>query len=207
MRARTSSRSLYSFTPCLALLQALAGPLPSADFPHAFASTSAIAAPPESGIHRGWVITFGAGAGRPDLSCDGCTYDRDNGFSAFLSAGRVIHPSTLLGIEASGWTKTRSSTTLRVYTVMAALTQYLSRAGFFLSGGLGLIGFDQNSDFGDISAKGLGFSGRAGYEVALGGLTVAPYVSYARSLLGAQVNGDFDITISNVQVGVSLVVP
>jgi hypothetical protein len=204
MPARNPSRSLFRLTLCLALLQALSASLPSAGVAQAHASTPAIAAPPATGRHRGWVFSLGAGVGRPDFSCDGCTYDRENGFSAFLSAGRAIRPSTLLSIEAGGWTKTRSSSTLRVYSVMAALTQYLRESGLFASGGLGLIGFDQNAN-GDISAKGLGVSGQVGYEVGLGRFAIAPHVSYARSLLGARVLGE-SITISNVQVGVSLVV-
>jgi hypothetical protein len=108
----------------------------------------------------------------------------------------------VLGIEASGWTRSQSGNTLRVYSVMAALTQYLSRSGFFVSGGLGVLGFDVNS-INDISGKGLGFSGRVGYEVGVGRLAIAPHVSYARSLQGVQ----YDITISNLQVGVSLIVP
>ena len=208
MPARNPSRSLLRLIFCLAFLPALSASLPSASLAQVHTSAPSARAPAESEMHRGWVFSLGAGAGRPDLSCDGCIYNRRNGFSAFLSAGRAIRPATLLGIEASGWTRSQSGNTLRVYSVMAALTQYLSRSGFFVSGGLGLIGMHQDGGFTtDFSARGLGFSSRVGYGVGLGRLAIAPHAGYARSLLGAQYDTGHDITISNVQVGVSLIVP
>jgi hypothetical protein len=202
MPARNPCRSLLRLIFCLAFLPALSASVPSAGLAQVHTSAPSAPAPAESEMHRGWVFSLGAGAGRPDLSCDGCIYNRRNGFSAFLSAGRAIRPATLLGIEASGWTRSQTGNTVRVYSVMAALTQYLSRSGFFVSGGLGLIGFDESAVSG-ISGEGLGFSGRVGYEVGVGSLAIAPHLSYARSLQGVQ----HDITISNVQLGVNLVVP
>ena len=78
--------------------------------------------------------------------------------------------------------------------------------------GLGLIGFRQDADFRDLSANGLGFSGRLGYEFGTGGVVVAPYVGYVRGLGGARAKADgddtsSDVVISNFQFGLSIAAP
>ncbi len=99
----------------------------------------------------------------------------------------------------------------RVLSLMAHLTEYLNRSsGLFLRTGLGVIAYrEDNEDFRDVSATGLGFSGRLGYELGRGRVAVVPYVGYLRSLGGAgvQVDGDDvdpDVTISNFQLGLSV---
>jgi hypothetical protein len=138
-------------------------------------------------------------------------FDSRTGFSGFLSLARSVGQKTLLGVEGTGWTKEISgSTSIRVYSLMAHLTEYLNRSsGLFLRTGLGLIGFRQDSDFQDLSANGLGFSGRLGYELGTGGVVVAPYVGYVGGLGGAGAKADgndtgSDVVISNLQFGLSI---
>jgi hypothetical protein len=153
----------------------------------------------------GWHFSLGLGAGRADLTCDGCIYDSRTGVSGFLSVAHSIRPKTLLGGEATAWKKEITW----VYSVMPHLTQYLHDGGGpFLRGGLGLIGFDSNNLYG----IGLGFSGRLGYELDAGTVRVAPYLGFARSIGGAPArqdgdDPDVDLTISGFQFGLSVAAP
>jgi hypothetical protein len=140
-------------------------------------------------------------------------FDSRTGYSAFLSVARSVAQKTLLGVEATGWTKDRSGSTVRIWSLMAHLTQYLNRnSGLFLSAGLGLTGFRDDGDFHEISGNGLGFSGRLGYEIGTGGVAIVPYVGYLRGLGGGGVNigdNDFstDVIIHNFQFGLGIAAP
>jgi hypothetical protein len=153
----------------------------------------------------GWDFSMGVGAGRADLTCDGCIFDSRTGFAGFLSVAHSIRATTLLGGEATTWKKE----TTWVYSVMPHLTQYLHEGGGpFLRGGLGLIGFDSDNIYG----IGLGFSGRLGYELGAGTVRVAPYLGYARSIGGAPARQDgddtgSDVTVSSFQFGLSVAAP
>ena len=227
MPARIPCRGLLGFSPCLALLQGCA----AAVLGSKSTDVAAVSQPPaaevvldraridvtpdsaNARVRSGFHFSLGLGAGRADLTCDGCTFDSRTGYSAFLSVARSVAQKTLLGVEATGWTKERSGTTVRIYSLMAHLTEYLNRSsGLFLRTGLGLIGFHQDGGFQDLSANGLGFSGRLGYELGTGGVVVVPYVGYVRGLGGAGVKADgndtgSDVVISNFQFGLSIAAP
>ena len=158
-------------------------------------------------------FSAGLGAGKADLTCDGCAFDSRTGYSAFLSVDRRVAPNTLLGIEANGWTREKSGVDVRIWGVMAHLTQYLTRgAGPFLSAGLGWTGFHVDQSIQDVSGDGLGFSGRLGYEIEAGRIAVVPYVGYLRGLGGGGVNvGDShqstDVRVHSFQLGLGISVP
>jgi hypothetical protein len=160
---------------------------------------------PRSGYH----FSLGIGAGRGDLTCEGCIFDSKTGYSAFLAVARSVASNTLLGIEASGWTKDET----RIYGVTAQLTQYLNRnSGLFLSAGLGWTGFRSDGGPEDVSGSGLGLSSRLGYELGMGRVSVVPYVGYLRGLgTGGARLGDIttpdDVITHSLQVGVGLAVP
>jgi hypothetical protein len=163
----------------------------------------------------GWHFSLGLGAGKADLTCEGCSFDSRTGFSGFLAVARAIRTTTLLGVEATAWRKEMSpDSPTWVYSVMPHLTQYLHEGGGpFLRGGLGLIGF--NSDNGNqpnVYGIGLGFSGRLGYELAAGSVRVAPYLGFARSIGGTPARRDrrgtgVDLTVSSLQFGLSVAAP
>lgn len=162
-----------------------------------------------------WHFSLGLGAGKTDITCDGCIFDARTGFSGFVSVARAIRTTTLLGIESTVWRKEVSpGSATWVYSVMPQVTQYLNPGGGpFLRGGLGLVGFhSDNSSAENVYGIGLGFSSRLGYELALGGVRVAPYVGFVRSLGGtpARQGGrdvDTDVTVSSFQAGVSVAAP
>ena len=148
-----------------------------------------------------------------DTPCKGCDFASKTGFSGFLSVAGSVGEKTFLGVEGTGWTKNTSGATVRVYSLMAQATEYLSpTSGLFLSAGLGVVGYQEETDLGDRTASTVGFSGRVGYEVSAGSLAFAPYVGIVRSFAGADVKRDgedaeLNIAISNVQFGLSIVVP
>jgi hypothetical protein len=163
----------------------------------------------------GWHFNLGLGAGKADLTCDGCTFDSRTGFAGFLSVARPIRATTLLGVEATAWRKEMSpGSPTWVYSVTPHLSQYLHEGGGpFLRGGLGLIGFNNdNGSQPNTYGIGLGFSGRLGYELSVGSVRVAPYLGFARSIGGTPARRDgadtgVDLTVSSFQFGMSVVAP
>ena len=159
-----------------------------------------------SGFHFG----LGLGGGAKDFACDGCDFASETGLSGFLAVARSVRETTLVGIEGTGWTKSQSGRTARVYSLTAQVTQYWSQtSGLFLGAGLGLVGYHENRDSGDRSANALGFSGRLGYEIGTGAVAFVPYVGIVRTFGGADMKVDgrnegLNVAISNVHFGLSV---
>jgi len=174
----------------------------------------AVAAQPGSAANArqrsGFRFGLGLGAGAMDFACDGCDFASETGFSGFLSVAGSVGEKTLLGVEGTGWTKSQSGTTARVYSLTAQATEYLSTtSGLFLSAGVGVVGYHEGTDFGDRSANAVGFSGRLGYELGTGGVAFVPYVGIVRTFGGADIKLDgedagLNVAISNVQFGLSI---
>jgi hypothetical protein len=170
------------------------------------------AAQPESGRdHRGLHLGIGLGGGSADLTCDGCDFSSQTALSGFVSLGGAVSDNTILGAEGTGWTtKTDPGFNAQVYSLMATVTRYLEpESGAFLKIGLGLIGYREDSDIGELRAKGFGYAGRLGYELRIAGpLLVVPYVG----LLGTLGGTDFEFNgssvgkfgITNLQFGLGL---
>jgi hypothetical protein len=177
---------------------------------------AAVAGQAEAGAnaHRrsGFHLGLGLGAGAMDFACRGCTITSETGFSGFLSLAGSLGEKTLVGVESTGWTKSQSGTTVRVYSVTAQVTEYLSTtSGLFLGAGIGLVGYHQDTDLGDRSASALGFSGRLGYELGKGRVVFVPYVGLVRTFGGADIKLDgedagLNVAISNIQFGLSIAV-
>jgi hypothetical protein len=161
-----------------------------------------------SGFHVG----LGLGAGVMDFACQGCDITSETGVSGFLSLAGSVGEKTLLGVETTGWTKNQSGTTARVYSVTAQVTEYLSTtSGLFLGAGVGIVGYHQDTDSGDRSARAVGFSGRLGYELGTGRVALVPYVGVVRTFGGADIkvdgeNAGLNVAISNIQLGLSIAV-
>jgi hypothetical protein len=153
---------------------------------------------------------LGLGGGAMDFACEGCNFASETGFSGFLSIAGSVAPKTLLGVESTGWTKSESGTTAQVYSLTANVTRYLSAtSGLFARAGVGLVGYREDTDLGDLSARAAGFSGRLGYELGSGRVVFVPYVGVVRTFGGADMkldglNARLNVAISNVQLGLSL---
>lgn len=161
------------------------------------------AGPGHSGMH----LNFGLGGGSAQLSCDGCDYSRETSLSGYLAIATSVHRNVLIGVEGTGWTQSEGA---QVYSFMAQATGYLnSRSGLFVTSGFGLVGRREDSRAGDLTASGLGFSTRVGYEVGLGtSFLLIPYVGYVSTIGGAEFKfngtkvGDYDI--NNIQFGLGI---
>jgi hypothetical protein len=99
-----------------------------------------------------------------------------------------------------------------VYSVTAQVTEYLSTtSGLVLGAGVGIVGYHQDTDSGDRSARAVGFSGRLGYELGTGRVALVPYVGVVRTFGGADIkvdgeNAGLNVAISNIQLGLSIAV-
>ncbi len=155
-------------------------------------------------------IGLGLGGGVMDLPCRGCDDAGKTGFSGFLSLAGLVGTRTLVGIETTGWTKSESGSTPQMYSVTAQVTEYASAtSGLFLSAGVGLVGYREDTDGGDRTASGAGFSSRLGYEVGAGRLAFVPYVGLVRTFGGADtkldgLNARKNVAISNLQFGLGI---
>jgi hypothetical protein len=168
-------------------------------------------AQPANGWARSKVhVGLGLGGGVMDLPCRGCESAAKTGFSGFLSLAGLVGTRTLVGIETPGWTKSESGSTPQVYSVTAQVTEYASAtSGLFLSAGVGLVGYREDAERGDLSASAAGFSGRLGYEIGAGRVAFVPYVGLVRTFGGADMkldgqNARLNVAISNLQFGLSI---
>ena len=191
-------------------VQQEAPPAPTAPGPAAVAAQSEPSANARrrSGFHFG----LGLGAGAMDFACRGCDISSETGFSGFLFLAGSVGEKTLVGVETTGWTKSQSGTTARVYSVTAQVTEYRSTtSGLFLGAGVGIVGYHEDRDLGNRSARAVGFSGRLGYELGRGRVVFVPYVGIVRTFGGAdiKVNGEdagLNVAISNIQLGLGIAV-
>jgi hypothetical protein len=177
-------------------------------------ATGAPGQEPATGIdrHAGFHVGFGLGAGSADRTCTGCDFESKAGMAGILTLGHSVVRNTVLGVEATGWTRSESVTSAQVYSLVAHATRYLSaNSGLFLRAGVGLVGYREDSEArdGDLTASGPGFSGRVGYEFGEGRFVVTPYVGLVRTFGGAdfKVDGEdigFNAAIANLQAGLSI---
>jgi hypothetical protein len=166
-----------------------------------------VAAEGEEPTRSGFHFSAGAGAGAFDQQCRGCTSDNEVGFSGFVSLGGFVGQKTVLGVEGTGWTGKQADVSIQLYSVMGAVTRYASATSdLFLRAGIGLVGYHDEDE---LSAKGLGFSGRLGYEIGNGKVHVVPYVGYVRTFDGIDQKRDgsevgFNFVISQFQFGLGV---
>jgi hypothetical protein len=164
----------------------------------------------EGGGHSGFHFGLGLGGGAGGFSCDFCDTERSTGLSGFLYLGTSVNQTSLIGIEGTGWTKSASGTSGRIYSVMGQFTGYVNEtSGLFLSGGVGLVGYHGDQDIGTLSANAVGFSGRLGYEANAGGrLALIPYVAYlstfGKTMLKVDGEDAFKFKVSNFQFGLAV---
>ncbi len=179
----------------------------------ALVSTLTVAAEAQSArpqTREGFGISVGLGAGMADLSCDGCDFDSETGFSGYLRLGGYLRPNLFLGFESTGWLKEvqGADVTLGFYSAVA---QYYPNAekGLYLKGGLGYSMSTADDGVDELKASGLGLSGGIGYDYRVGkNMSVTPYLNYLRSISSElKVNGTatgVDLNTGILQLGVGL---
>ena len=161
----------------------------------------------EAGSRGAFHFSAGLGAGSFDQQCAGCEIDSEVGLSGFVALGRLLDRQTALGVEGTAWTKDESGVGAQVYSVMAQVTRYASAtSNLFVRAGVGLVGYRNDAD---LTATGLGFSGRLGYEFGRGKVHILPYLGYVRSFDGTDLKRDgdevgFNFVISQLQFGLGI---
>jgi hypothetical protein len=166
-----------------------------------------VAAEDEEPARSGFHFNAGAGAGAFDQQCRGCAVDTEVGFSGFVSLGGFVGQKTVFGVEGTGWTGKQADLSVQLYSAMGTVTRYASEtSGLFLRAGAGLVGYHDENEF---SAKGLGFSGRLGYEIGKSKVHIVPYLGYVRTFDGIDLkrNGNkagFNFVISQFQFGLGV---
>lgn len=152
--------------PVLAMLLTLGAPVLAAQRPQARA---------------GFWISGGGGFGSLDLTCSGCTVDREPGVAYLLALGGTVSRSLLLGGEIEGWAKEVNGVDITFGHVSGVAYWYpQSNGGFFIKGGLGVASLALDAGpLSNDSENGLGLHIGAGYDVRLGkNLSLTPAGSF-----------------------------
>jgi hypothetical protein len=140
---------------------------------------------------------FNVGLGLGTLGCEDCI-DRTDGLSGGLSLGSTLGSRVLLGVGTSGFSKNVDGDLLTVGTLDARVRVYPARrAGFFLTGGLGL----GTLSYGDDDAElGLGLILGVGWDVRVGrNVSLTPFWS------GFAMANDFvDANVGQIGIGVTI---
>lgn len=175
----------------------------------------------EAQERKGFWFDFGVGAGSVGLSADGASSEDDRIGSgvASLSLGWALSPRLLAGfdlrvsvLDVQGDIEGE----MALGNFMATLAYYpRDTSGFFVKGGIGGALVDlsfeqQNTTLTTNLAKGLGLSGRVGYDFYLGrGFSVTPSggVSYGRTgdlvFLGETLFSNWRYTVLDATVSIS----
>jgi hypothetical protein len=177
------------------LIAALAGAL-------LLGSSASLLAQRAAERHGVWVGA-GIGLGSAKLSCDICRLDRTGGTSGYLRAGATVSKAVLVGLEATGWYKSKSNVDQLLGSLQAVVFLYpRPTSGFYLKSGLGISQFSAKDDQDEVSSQALSMQFGVGYEVAMGrGLSIVPYANFLGST-GGDVR--FNDTVSGLSANTSL---
>lgn len=152
--------------------------------------------------HGVWVGA-GLGLGSAKLSCDVCRTNRTGGTAAYLRAGATVTRSVLVGLEATGWYKSKNDVDQLLGSLQAVVLLYPRPAsGFYLKTGLGISQFSAKDNQDEVSSQALSMQFGVGYEVAMGrGMSIVPYANFLGST-GGDVR--FNNTVSGLSANTSL---
>jgi len=143
---------------------------------------------------------FSGGMGYGTLGCDNCD-SREGGVSGGLSFGGTISPRFLLGVGASGWTKTDQGATLTVGLLDARVRFYpQTNGGFFFTAGAGVGSVTGSAGGFSATQQGPGMILGIGYDVSVArNASITPYWNgYAMK------NSNTDANVGQVGLAVTL---
>lgn len=143
---------------------------------------------------------FSGGLGYGTLGCQDCG-SREGGVSGGLSFGGTITPRFLIGVGASGWTKTDQGATLTVGLVDARVRFYpQTTGGFFLTAGAGVGSITGSASGFSATEQGPGMIFGIGYDLRVARNTsITPYWNgYAMK------NSDTDANVGQVGLAITL---
>lgn len=163
----------------------------------------ATASAQRAAAHHGVWVGAGVGLGSAKLSCDVCRTGRSGGTAAYLRAGATITQSVLVGLEATGWYRSKDDIDQLLGSLQAVVLLYPRKAsGFYLKTGLGISQFSAKDNQDEVSSQALSMQFGLGYEVAMGrNMSIVPYANFLGST-GADVR--FNNTVAGLSANTSL---
>lgn len=169
---------------------------------------------PPSARPGGLFYGAGAGGGWTRAACGYCRRDYSFGPIVFARLGGTLGERSLLGAEASLWTKSDAEEDVRLLTgsLMAVAWLYPSADGpLYLKGGLGAVTYRVygEGDDDDLSSLGPALQLGAGYEFRLSErLLLTNYVNVVASRFGKLRSGEVivvdNIGVTSFQFGIGL---
>lgn len=136
---------------------------------------------------QGFFVGGGLGMGSAGLSCDGCDFGRENGFSGYFRIGGTINPHFRLGFESNGWYKSEDGVDEVVGFWSGVGYYYPSLTNnLWLKGGLGLATAKASDPSDEVKTNGFGLSIGMGYDwaVSRGNFVLVPYAGYLHQVSG-----------------------
>lgn len=129
---------------------------------------------------QGFWIAFGLGYGSTDLTCDGCTFDREGGGVGFVRLGGTLNQKLLLGGDVTAWTKDIEGVTFTVGNVSFIAQYYpMEMGGLFVKGGAGFSSIMFSDAGEEASGESFGLSAGAGYDIRVGrNISITPQVDF-----------------------------
>ena len=156
---------------------------------------------------EGFGISFGIGGGSGAADCGPCSGDRETGASGYLRLGGYIKPNMLLAFESNGYVKQKDGIDATGGFYSMVLQWYPNVAtGFYVKGGLGLMGYGETDGVDELTSSALGISAGAGYDFRVSkNFSLTPYGNILFSGKGdAKFNGTstgIDASFNLIQVG------
>jgi hypothetical protein len=149
-------------------------------------NASAASAPLRSGFH----FSIGLGSASVSASCAQCATDffdnRLNGLSGNIQLGGAATSRLVIAAEFSGWMKNDEPIYRRIAALNLVVLGYPSEnVGFFIKGGAGALRAIAEDDFIRLQTDAWTAQTGLGYDIALGGIMLTPYVNYVRTFNAA----------------------
>lgn len=154
-------------------------------------------------VRHGFWISAGLGAGIYDLSCDGCSYDVAIDKSGNLRMGGTVSQKVLVGGEMMAWAHYENGVDEWAGGLTAVVLYYPSATGgLFLSGGLGIAGYDASGYGWERSVTAFALSGGVGYDLRLASsFSITPFFN---GFYGTKASLEFPGTQTGAEVSQSL---
>jgi hypothetical protein len=139
-------------------------------------------APLRNGLH----FSIGLGSASVSASCAECNTDffdnRLNGLSGSIQLGGAATSRLVIAAEFTGWMKNDEPIYRRIAALDLVVLGYPGeRSGFFIKGGIGALRAIAEDDFTRLQTDAWTGQTGLGYDIAVGGVMLTPYVNYVRT--------------------------
>lgn len=137
--------------------------------------------------HGGFFASIGLAYGSAGLNCGGCSPSRESSLTGILRLGFTVSPHVGLGVESTGWAKTKYGIHEKISLISGVLYYYPSTSNnFWIKGGAGYSEASEDDDTNQFKQDGTGITFGVGYDmpVAQHNFAFVPYAAYVRQLSG-----------------------